>query len=95
MNSVALLDYQQYYVDQKNDTGAFSSEARQWGYVIALPIVGFLILYVFLSLGGVFALLGPWAIFIAARLITSRWDEKVRKIETIEIQRDKFFKFTL
>jgi hypothetical protein len=89
MNSVAFLDYQHYYVDQKNDTGAFSSEARQWGYAIALPIVGLLILYVFLALGGAFALLGPWAIFIATRLITSHWDEKVCKIESTGITKSQ------
>lgn len=86
MNSVAFLDYQQYYVDQKNDAVTFSSEAKQWGYAIALPIVGLLMLYVFLFLGGAFALVGPWAIFIAARLITSRWDEKVCKIEITSVQ---------
>jgi hypothetical protein len=94
MNSAALLEYQHYYIDQKNDSGIFTSEAIQWSYVIALPIAGLLILFIFLSLGGVFALLGPWAIFIAARLITSHWDKKACKIETIEIQRNKFLEFT-
>ena len=82
MNSVAFLEYQQYYVDQKNDTGALSSEAIQWGYVIALPIIGLLILFVFLSLGGAFALLGPWGIFIVTRLMTSRLDKKVCMIDS-------------
>ena len=92
MNSVAFLDYQHYYVDQKNDTGAFSNEVRQWGYAIVLPIVGLLILFVFLSLGGAFALLGPWAIFIVTRLITSHWEKRVCKIETFEIQRGNILK---
>jgi hypothetical protein len=90
MNGVAFLDYQHYYVDQKNDTGTFSYEVRQWGYAIALPIIGLLMLYVFLYLGGAVALVGPWAIFIAVRLITSRWNAKVCKFENIELHQDNF-----
>lgn len=93
MNSVALPEYQPYYIDQNEHSGAFTREARQWAYAIVLPIVGLLMLCFFLSLGGVFALLGPWAIFIAARLITYYWDKKTCKIETIEIQRNKLLKF--
>jgi hypothetical protein len=93
MNSTALLGYQDYYIDKKNDAGTFTNETIQWGYALALPVVGLLVLYTFLSLGGAFALLGPFAIFIAARLITCYWDKKVAKIETIEIQRNKLLKF--
>lgn len=85
MNSAAFLEYQHYYIDQKKDSGAFTSEVKQWSYAIGLPVVGILFLYFFLSLGGAFALLGPCVIFIAARLITNYWDEKVCSIQTIEI----------
>ena len=89
MNSKTFLEYQDYYIPQKNDAGIFTSEAMQWSYAIALPIAGLLILFIFLSLGGVFAILGPCAIFIAARIITRHWDKKVRKINTVEIAKDK------
>jgi hypothetical protein len=89
MNSGALLEYQHYYIDQKNDAGIFTSEAIKWGYAIALPIAGLLILFIFLSLGGIFAILGPCAIFIAARLITRHWNKKVRKIHAVEFAKDK------
>ena len=36
------------------------------------PIVGLLALVLFLSLGGAFALIGPWAIFVATRVVTKR-----------------------
>jgi hypothetical protein len=75
MNSVALLEYQQQYGDQKYTSGVFMTEARQWYYVICLPVIGLLVLYYFLSLGGIFALLGPWVIFFAVRLLTKLWDE--------------------
>jgi hypothetical protein len=88
MNSVGSLDYQHYYITQKNYAGMFNSEAIQWGYAIALPIIGLLILFTFVSLGGVFAILGPCAIFIAARFITSHWDKKVCKIDTVEIAKE-------
>jgi hypothetical protein len=93
MSSVAFLDYQHYAIDQKNDSGAITNNVIQWGYAIGLPVVGILLLCFFLSLGGAFALLGPWAIFIAARLITRYWDKNACKIETIEIQRNKLLKF--
>ena len=95
MNSGALLEYQDYYIDKKNYAVIFSSEAIQWAYAITLPIVGLLMLSFFLSLGGIVALLGPLVIFIAARLITRHWDKKACKIETIEIHRNKFLEFTL
>ena len=93
MNSIAFLDYQQYSIDQKNDSSVITGKLIQWGYAIGLPVVGILLLYFFLSLGGAFALLGPWAIFIAARLITCYWDKNISKIETIEIQKNKLLKF--
>ena len=95
MNSGALLEYQDYYIDKKNYAAIFSSEAIQWAYAITLPIVGLLMLSFFLSLGGIVALLGPLVIFIAARLITRHWDKKTCKIETNEIQRNKLLEFTL
>lgn len=88
MNSGALLEYQNYYIDQKNYAGIFTSEAIKWAYTITLPIVGLLMLCFFLSLGGIVALLGPLAIFIAARLITRHWDKKVCKIDTVEVTKD-------
>jgi hypothetical protein len=88
MNSAALIDYQGYAKDKKNDSSLLTKEVIQWAYALTLPIVGILMLCFFLSLDGAFALLGPWGIFIAARLITRSWDKKVCKIETLEIQRD-------
>lgn len=95
MNSAAFLKYQDYFINQKNEVRVFNSEVIQWAYALALPVAGFLVLYTFLSLGGVFALLGPWAVFIAAKLITCYWNKKVCEIETIEIQRDNLLKFRL
>ena len=94
MNSAAFLNYQNYAIDQKNNASLLNNEIIQWAYVLALPIVGLLMLCFFLSLGGLFALLGPWAIFIAARFVTHRWNKKINTIETIETQRELFLKFT-
>lgn len=94
MNSAAFLNYQNYAIDQKNDAHLLSNEVIQWAYVLALPIVGLLMLCFFISLGGTFAFLGPWAIFIVARLITRYCDKKINTIETIETQREFFLKFT-
>ena len=90
MNSAAFIDYQGYAEDKKNDSSLLTKEVIKWAYALALPIVGILMLCLLLSLGDAFALLGPWGIFIAVRLITHCYDKKIGKIETIEVQRDNF-----
>jgi hypothetical protein len=46
-------------------------EVKQWWSVIALPLVGMLLL-----LQGVFALLGPWVIFVGVKLITKKLERQ-------------------
>jgi hypothetical protein len=92
MNSAAFLKYQDYSIDKKYETVLFNSEVIQWAFALALPVVGLLMLCFFLSLGGAFALLGPFAICIAARIITCNWDKRVCKIETFETQRGNITK---
>ncbi|HKF36236.1 MAG TPA: hypothetical protein VKB35_04990 [Ktedonobacteraceae bacterium] len=59
------------------DISALSTpEVNQWWSVIALPMVGMLLLLCCYLLQGVFAQLGPWAIFVAVKLITRRLEQK-------------------
>ena len=94
MNSTAFFNYQNYTIDQKNDASLLSNQVIQWAFALALPLVGFLMLCFFLSLGGTFAFLGPSAIFIVARLIPGCWEKKTHMIEANESQRNNFLKFT-
>jgi hypothetical protein len=43
-----------------------------WGRMILSLIVGLLALSFFLALGGVFALVGPWIIFVVAQFVSKR-----------------------
>lgn len=57
---------------RERHAGLSSYQVRQWCYLIGLPVVGLLALVFCLWLGGAFALVGPWIIFIAVRVITKR-----------------------
>lgn len=39
-------------------------DVQQWSVLIGLPLVGLFALVFLLSLGGVFALVGPWVLFL-------------------------------
>ena len=58
-------------------------EAKQWCCIIALPVVGMLLLLLCLLMQGVFAEIGPWVLFIAAKLIT----KKLEKQQSMEMRR--------
>jgi hypothetical protein len=47
-------------------------EIVQWGLLIALPLVGMPLLVLCFLLQGVFAVLGPLAIFVGVKLLTKR-----------------------
>ena len=47
-------------------------EIKQWGMLIALPIVGLLLLLLCFLLQGIFAVVGPWMIFLGVKLISKR-----------------------
>lgn len=73
INSVALFEYRQQRInEQPSALREFTHAVKPWCYVAGLPIVGLLALVLFLSLGGAFALIGPWAIFVATRVVTKR-----------------------
>ncbi len=50
-------------------------EIKQWCLLIALPMVGMLLLLVCFLLQGVFAAVGPWVIFVGAKLITRKVEQ--------------------
>lgn len=52
----------------------YTCELKFWCYIVGLPVAGMLALVLFLALGGVFALVGPWAILVATRILVKRLD---------------------
>jgi hypothetical protein len=58
------------------DVSALSThEVKQWCLIIALPLVGMLLLLCCFLLQGVFALLGPWVIFVGVKLMTKKLEK--------------------
>jgi hypothetical protein len=57
-------------------SGLSTHEVKQWWSVIALPLVGMLLLLCCFLLQGVFALLGPWVIFVGVKLITKKLEQQ-------------------
>jgi uncharacterized membrane protein len=55
-----------------NVSGLYTHEIKQLCLLIALPLVGMLLLLLCFLLQGVFAALGPWVIFVGAKLVSSR-----------------------
>ena len=72
MNSTTFARYQPYSSQKSDASTFFSSEVKHWCYLIGLPIVGLLALLCFLSLGGVFAVVGPWLILAGVKMYTRR-----------------------
>jgi len=57
-------------------SGLSRHEITQWGLLIALPVVGMLLLAVCFLLQGVFAALGPVAIFVGVKLVTRKLEKQ-------------------
>ena len=77
IHKAVWLEYQaqsRQHINKQYTDSIFSYQVRQWCYIIMLPVVGLLALALCLSLGGAFALVGPWVMFIAVRVITKRLD---------------------
>lgn len=77
IHKAVWLEYQaqsRQQINKQYTDSIFSYQVRQWCYIIMLPVVGLLALALCLSLGGAFALVGPWVMFIAVRVITKRLD---------------------
>ena len=53
-------------------SAASNGEVKQWCVTLLVVIVGLLALCSFLLMGGVFALIGPWVIFVGALCIMKR-----------------------
>jgi hypothetical protein len=56
-------------------SGLSTQEVKQWCLIIALPLVGMLLLLLCFLLQGVFALLGPWVIFVGVQLMTKKLEK--------------------
>lgn len=71
ISTITLAEYG-IYSDAKSTAApyyaSYKEEIRQWCYLIGLPIIGLLALFCLLSLGGVFAAIGPWLLLIAVKL---------------------------
>ena len=60
------------------DVSGFSiHEIKQWCIIIALPMVGMLLLLCCFLLQSVFALIGPWVIFVGVKLITKKLEKQL------------------
>jgi hypothetical protein len=59
-------------------SGKPTCEIRQWCITLGAVLVGLLALFILLAAGGVFGLIGPWAIFAGALVLTRR-SEELRK----------------
>lgn len=53
-------------------SGKPTCEIRQWCITLGALMIGLLALYIVLAAGGVFSLLGPWAILAGALLLKRR-----------------------
>jgi hypothetical protein len=75
VNSMALFDYQRNSFEVHCTSGASINEWKEMCSMLCLAIGGLLALIFVLSLGGAFALLGPWAILAGTWVfrIQRRW----------------------
>jgi len=77
INKMALVENRQQHLNTQPSTlDVFTCAVKPWCYVVGLPVVGLLALFLFLSLGGAFALFGPLAIFIATRVVIKHLDSE-------------------
>jgi predicted membrane channel-forming protein YqfA (hemolysin III family) len=72
VTSIALFQYQQNNAVEWQVSEEFKTELREWCSLLCFIVFGLLALILFLSLGGAFAILGPWAIFVGVKLHTKR-----------------------
>ena len=69
------------FQQRKNNTPGWdisnrsTHEIKHWSMLIALPIVGMLLLLACFLLQGIFAVVGPWLIFLGVKLITRKVDQ--------------------
>jgi hypothetical protein len=57
-----------------------TGEIKQWCITLGIIVVGLLALGIFLVAGGVFAMIGPWAIFAGALVLANRTERRRRAL---------------
>lgn len=75
-DTTSLLQQSRNSIERWDVSGASTHEITQLCLVIALPLVGMLLLICCFLLQGVFAALGPWALFIGVKLITKKLENQ-------------------
>ena len=75
-HTTALLQQSRNSTPGWDVSGLSTHEVKQWWSIIALPLVGMLLLLLCFLLQGVFALLGPWVLFVAVKLITKQLEQQ-------------------
>lgn len=72
MQSNLTLFSQRHAVGKRHPSKGSSNAVQQWSMLIGLPLVGLLALAFLLSLGGVFAWVGPWLLFFGISRATKQ-----------------------
>lgn len=73
-NKLILLENRKQHNVQPYASRQYTCELKFWCYIVGLPVAGLLALVLFLAMGGVFALVGPWAILVVTRVVIKRLD---------------------
>ena len=78
INRTSLYQYASKEVQGRSGSTVSNEYTMRWSMILCAIILGILALFLFLSLGGMFAVVGPWLIFAATVVMTKRSTRKQR-----------------
>jgi hypothetical protein len=80
INRTSLYQYASKEVESHSGSTVSNGYTMGWSMILCAIILGVLALFFFLSLGGMFAVVGPWLIFVATVAMTKRSTRKKRNL---------------
>ncbi|MFL5628728.1 MAG: hypothetical protein ACJ788_24370 [Ktedonobacteraceae bacterium] len=78
VNRTSLYQYTSKEARGHSISTASARYSTRWSMIICATILGILALFLFLSLGGMYAIIGPWLVFAGTVVMTKRSSRKQR-----------------